>query len=65
MIKKSHLKECLNKAFNKKENNKTIFRYTAISDLDINNYPFNSKNKNIFYISYSEKKSFVKFYLYM
>jgi len=58
MIKKSHLKECLNKAFNKKENNKTIFRYTAISDIDINNYPFNSKNKNIFYISYSEKKYF-------
>jgi len=56
MIKKSHLKECLNKAFNKKGNNKTIFRYTAKSDIDINNYTFNSKN--IFYISYSEKKYF-------
>ena len=56
MIKKSHLKECLNKAFKKKESNKTIFRYTVKSDIDINNYPFNSKN--IFYISYSEKKYF-------
>ena len=37
MIKKTHLKECLNKAFNNKENNKTIFRYTVKSNIDINN----------------------------
>ena len=48
MIKKSHLKECLNKAFKKKESNKTIFRYTVKSDIDINNHPFNSKNIFIF-----------------
>ena len=58
MIEKTHLKECLSKAFKKKEISDTIFRYTTTTDIDINNCLLNSKNNNIFYISYSDKKYF-------
>ena len=58
MIEKIHLKESLAKALKTKENNRTIFRYTASFDITENNYTFNLNHDNIFYISNLDKKKF-------